>query len=552
MAKPVLITRFDGGMTNDPQDMRENVARVTKHLDNYTLPHSITPYPDNDFDATTDPNSAANFSAWKIKQFLYAPVGTTNSFFGLGVQSTTVPAIYTKAAIGDAWALANTTGDYASLTALGAGMTQQFIYYQSYLYGIDGGGWWKYGDITGTPSWTRQVYTTTYLNLCQPIVHSKNDVMYAAGGQGTAVSNRIIMNVDGTWSTPIVLGLYTKIPSICEYGNYLAIAANNPIGTSTVLLWDQDATNTEFSEKIDWGSGQIKWIRQIGGMLIGCSILQPSGLDVAPTVSFKYYNGSSVTEFAQFTCTSATVYGNTQLYNNIVYFGAEIVIDGETLSGIWKVVKHNDGRMSVSFDRLPKLDTAPDAGTLYGFLRTGDYFHIGMQTSATHIVTKTLSTYTTTAKWITPKYNGGNISQTKKLTSVTVLTEPMNSSGSVVLKYKVDSETSYTTIFTNTNTTAGAFVVDKEYTIISVGTTDFTSIGASENTAGIVFTATGVGSGTGTAKRVDNLIRKTAINIESSGANLPLFKQIQFSAEPSNAVVTGIKFTYDEINDDLI
>ena len=47
--------------------------------------------------------------------------------------------------------------------------------------------------------------------------------------------------------------------------------------------------------------------------------------------------------------------------------------------------------------------------------------------------------------------------------------------------------------------TAGSFVIGSTYTITSVGTTSFTSIGASANTVGISFTATGVGSGTGTA-----------------------------------------------------
>jgi len=47
--------------------------------------------------------------------------------------------------------------------------------------------------------------------------------------------------------------------------------------------------------------------------------------------------------------------------------------------------------------------------------------------------------------------------------------------------------------------TAGSFVVGTEYTILTVGTTDFTAIGASANTVGVVFTATGVGTGDGTA-----------------------------------------------------
>ena len=47
--------------------------------------------------------------------------------------------------------------------------------------------------------------------------------------------------------------------------------------------------------------------------------------------------------------------------------------------------------------------------------------------------------------------------------------------------------------------TAGSFVVGVRYTIVSVGSTDFTLIGAASNTVGVVFVATGVGAGTGTA-----------------------------------------------------
>ena len=46
---------------------------------------------------------------------------------------------------------------------------------------------------------------------------------------------------------------------------------------------------------------------------------------------------------------------------------------------------------------------------------------------------------------------------------------------------------------------AGSFVIGQQYTIVSIGTTDFTTIGAVSNTVGIRFTATGTGSGTGTA-----------------------------------------------------
>lgn len=50
-----------------------------------------------------------------------------------------------------------------------------------------------------------------------------------------------------------------------------------------------------------------------------------------------------------------------------------------------------------------------------------------------------------------------------------------------------------------TPTAAGAFIVGRTYIITTVGTTNFIAIGASANLTGIIFVATGAGSGTGAA-----------------------------------------------------
>jgi hypothetical protein len=71
--------------------------------------------------------------------------------------------------------------------------------------------------------------------------------------------------------------------------------------------------------------------------------------------------------------------------------------------------------------------------------------------------------------------------------------------------FTVNANSSTVTVTQNSNgylTTAGAFTVGKQYKIVSVGSTSFTSIGASANTVGIIFTATGVGTGSGTASIV--------------------------------------------------
>jgi hypothetical protein len=50
--------------------------------------------------------------------------------------------------------------------------------------------------------------------------------------------------------------------------------------------------------------------------------------------------------------------------------------------------------------------------------------------------------------------------------------------------------------------TAGSFVAGKRYEIVSAGNTDFTLIGSANSTVGTQFLASGVGTGTGTAKEI--------------------------------------------------
>jgi len=64
--------------------------------------------------------------------------------------------------------------------------------------------------------------------------------------------------------------------------------------------------------------------------------------------------------------------------------------------------------------------------------------------------------------------------------------------------------TSYFSVTANKDV-AGSFLTGSTYTILSVGNTDFTAIGAASNTVGISFVATGAGEGTGTAGIVEVL-----------------------------------------------
>lgn len=68
--------------------------------------------------------------------------------------------------------------------------------------------------------------------------------------------------------------------------------------------------------------------------------------------------------------------------------------------------------------------------------------------------------------------------------------------------------------------TAGSFVVGKNYLITAVNNTNFVSIGAASNTVGVYFTATGAGSGTGTAQlsRTVQAKFRDSISVKDFGA----------------------------------
>ena len=94
--------------------------------------------------------------------------------------------------------------------------------------------------------------------------------------------------------------------------------------------------------------------------------------------------------------------------------------------------------------------------------------------------------------------------------------------------------------------TAGSFVIGNMYRIATLGDTNFTLIGATANTVGLHFIATGVGSGTGTAElsqTVETKLRET-ISVKDFGVvgNGVVDDTAAFAAA-LNAITTGVSLT---------
>ena len=132
-----------------------------------------------------------------------------------------------------------------------------------------------------------------------------------------------------------------------------------------------------------------------------------------------------------------------------------------------------------------------------------------------------------------------------------------------VLSTLATTGTTLDAIDTAYNVTAGSFVVGKSYTIRSVGTTNYTLIGAVANTVGVLFTATGIGSGTGVAidmaasaaalKTIDTLTTTLDDRLYAGGkflfGGVRDTKVITFTGLPATATITtnDLEYGYNSV-----
>jgi hypothetical protein len=105
---------------------------------------------------------------------------------------------------------------------------------------------------------------------------------------------------------------------------------------------------------------------------------------------------------------------------------------------------------------------------------------------------------------------------------------------------------------------AGVFNIGDTYTIRDVGTTDFTTIGASANTAGVVFTATGAGSGTGKAWETvvpGNTRYYWVRAVKNVGTDAASRSNLEPNADPNTTVfatVGDVEVDWDNVADPTI
>lgn len=493
------INRFDGGLSEDKRVQDSSKFSLTKHFDVFTYPHKLVPYVKTEI----SPPGGTDLTRCKIVKFLYAPFTSGYRLFGYGIDyinGTNRPKVFTYDIDAGTPDVTNWGEPANGECTVNNRNTEVFFYYKDYIYMWSGGTVLVRHNATGNTAFNNAYQSINYTNVAQPVHHPADDNAYFFA------DNIVYKQTDNAtgWSTVLTLPTSLKITCACAYGNYLAIGCAT-LGTSEVqslvFLWDRDSSLTTVSDKLDFGSGALVHLANLDNKLIGIVngyLNLTYGLGKGK-LFIRQANGNfaaTLNEIMTDTTISAAGFPSTRVVkDNILYFPLHAPLNGDTRLGIWAV--NGSGRATLAL--------VQEGATSYeGIYVMANIWWIAHSNDGTVSRTDDNAVYSSTLSSVYESLilNGGDSSKKKKLTFVNVTTEKLPAAGTVVLKYRIDGATSWTTIFTNST---------------------------------------------------DDSMSHTAVNIESSGAELPEYREIELQVNSAGgAVITGIKLGWETIDDDII
>ena len=465
--KPLVVTQFFGGISDDLRKPTLNEFSITKHFDIFSQPNRLIPYRSLEADTETSV-SATDLKQYLVRDFVYHSASA--KFWGLGQTGAGLTKIVEKA---DA-----TTGLWttpASSEGNGAVLNGCFFEYKNYLWGFQGTSQiFKWGLLSGTPSITNSVSTTA-----STITSVANGVI-AADGNGYMAYNNVVVRIatDASTITDSAKTVPTnyKITSLENYGSYLAIGCS-PIasfnGQSTVFLWN--LSSDLFYETIPWGEGDLRVLGNVEGMLVGVTdkyLNNSTGAGKGSMVIKGWSGGSAqpLKEIFTQSLTGKTIPTTKFVKDGRLFFAAKITTNSagtEYHEGIWSFGRKNPNYPFAL--TLDIIDENIDTDGIQAIGQAANYFFIAHSGDGSVDKTNDSATYAFTSIHESQIYSFGDATVTKRLKMATIYTESIPTGGSVTLKYKVNRASSWTTI--GSLSTVGA--LSKDFYVIASTGADF-------------------------------------------------------------------------------
>lgn len=433
--------RFTGGIADDARNPGPNQLGNIEHFileDKKLIPHRST--------------EAVETKASDITKFVFAPNNTDYSLYGFGLDSSTA-RVYE---IDDADVTAASPSWSAGIGAAGTGAPDRLVFshFKNYIYYWEAGARLaRFGPLSGARG-IATYQTISYTDVAETVHHPADDTLYLFS------DNKVHTQTDN--ATAFTEGVQTipdnmKIVSCTSFGNYLAIGAA-PLQQgagfeSVVFMWNRDSSSTLFSHKYSIGFGDLKVLANVGGQLVAV-------VDEFTTSTFGNFRGAAVVyrlegnEFVEKHRLDQTTIGqafytdsglvrpsNKVETGTAVYWAMKLVRGNDTITGIWKY--NNKNALSVEF-----IEEDDDGNGINGFYRLGNYWWVAHSADGSVNRTDDQANFTFTSKADTPVIGDGY--KTRVLKGVSVRTEPLPTSGQIVVKYRKDSESSFTSLKTFT------------------------------------------------------------------------------------------------------
>lgn len=501
--KEKIINRFDGGMSDYIRQEKYNTGSLIKHFDVFSNPKKLIPYRSTE----TDIHDGIGATGMKARDARHFQLGLDGKLYALCKNASGYPEICSKAD--------PTTGNWAvETTAVGnsARVLGCFIEWQ--------GAFWMFSGTTNVSKWIiGSTFTNTVATLGENIVTTAQAVIGADDNLYMFYNDRVVrITPAGAVSDNVCEALPSdmRITSVAPYGTYLAIgmaygtsATATPSGRSKVFIWDM-VTDTTVADVLDWGEGALMCLGNVEGRIIGITDkYMSSALGVkGGSMAIKSWAGGIVRTEKEIVVNQTVTLGrfirDVVVKNNKIYWVASVPFGLSTATestfnlGIWSYGRKNrNSEFALSLDFIEDgIDTSNFK--IMSFGNAGNYWFINHSADGSISKTDDAGNYTTTSIYESQLFGNGD---NNKLIGVRVMTDPMPTAGQIVLKYRTNESTSWTTIFTNTT---------------------------------------------------NNSISHKAINIESSGVNLPEYRELQLRIESTGgAEPTGLSFKYEKKDDDV-
>jgi hypothetical protein len=444
--KAITIKRFDGGITSDIRNTSDlSKCAFVSHFDIYSDPYKLIPMPGYVADMN-DGSTATGMKQYNIKAFCY---------------NGTMYAVGTKTGGADCKLFEKASPTTAAWTASTTGEGTYDIHPRTTMWTNPSGHLYWATTNAGVTYITRYAGTISdnhatlqsFALTTQPIVseYAFDDNRYYNTGADD------VDRLSGTTITDSAKDTSISVTDIQSGDEQVGLFGHRSFPyRSQLLLWD--SASSLIDQKVELGKGIVKaggrpsgtWVAVIDENMSDISSAFQEEANGKFGMSIKYVSGNSAETLLRFvaaTDTNGMILPTRGVYKDAMLFYARIPQDATPTTykqGIWAVGRRNaSSPLAVSL----LLDTT-SLGSIQGYYEFGNhhYFSHAGDGSISRLGT---TTYDVAAVYETLMFGSNELNNSKTFTGVSILTENLPSGGSVVLKYRTDEDSAWTTVGTS-------------------------------------------------------------------------------------------------------